>query len=343
MTSEIIPFEQASYLTQIRRLRGLAIAVAKEFPIKSKTIDFVRHGANAIFKITDIRGKKFCLRIHPADCHTKDAILEEFKWLNTIAKTTDISVTKPIETQDGKYFTRQIHSGIPEFRYCDMLEWLDGKFSWKKINKKYAYNLGVLMARLQVNGQKIKIKQRKNYWTADALVGTEKARCKNVEHLSGISYAQQKIITSARRCAYEKLKAYETAHPDKSGLIHGDLNPNNVIIRNNQYGAIDFDDCGTGLYGVDLATPLIAFEHLAEDQGKNFNELKEALLLGYSEYMPLTQIDIDMSPYFLLALKLHSVGYLELKKDNPRLRAWFLKCTERAITFFKSNRLKYFL
>lgn len=193
------------------------------------------------------------------------------------------------------------------------------------------------MARLQVNGKGMPIKHRRSYWDADSLVGTEKARCKNVEHLSDISHDQQKIITSARRCAYETLKEYQASYPDKTGLIHGDLNPNNVIINNNRYGAIDFDDCGIGLYGLDLAAPLIAFEHLAEDQGKNFNELKQALFLGYSEHMPLTQVDIDMSPYFLLALKLHSVGYLELKKDNPRLRSWFPKCIERTIDFFESN------
>jgi Ser/Thr protein kinase RdoA (MazF antagonist) len=316
----------------------LATDVVKKFSIKVKTINFIRNNANAIFRVTDTQDKKYCLRIHPADYNTKDAILEELKWLNIIRETTDIPVAKPIYTNEGKYIAEQVHTGISGIRYCDMLEWLDGKFLWKGINKEYAYNLGLLMARLQSHGKKAPIKQRCDYWDADALVGTEKARCKNVECLSGISRDQQKIIASARRCAYEKLKEYQTAHPEKSGLIHGDLNPNNVIIKNNQYGAIDFDDCGIGLYGVDLATPLIAFEHLAEDEGKNFNELKEALFLGYSEFMPLTQIDIDISPYFMLALKLYSVGWLELKKDNPRLRPWFLKCVERTIYFFESNK-----
>ena len=335
-----IPFEQASYLTQIRRLRGLATDVVRKFPIKAKAINFIRHGANAIFKVTDTHDKKYCLRIHSADYNTQDAILEELKWINVILKTTDIPVAQPIYTNEGKYLVEQTHTKISELRYCDMLEWLDGKFLWKGINKRYAYNVGLLMARLQANGKNVLIKQRCGYWDADALVGTKKARCKNVEHLSGVSHDQQRIIASARRCAYEKLKEYQTAHPERSGLIHGDLNPNNVIIKNNRYGAIDFDDCGIGLYGVDLAAQLIAFEHLAEDEGKDFNELKEALFLGYSKYMPLTQIDIDMSPYFLLALKLHSVGWLELKKDNPRLRAWFLKCTERTIAFFESNQWK---
>lgn len=340
MMSTIVPFEQASYLSQIRRLRALAIDVLKKFPINVKSIDFIRHGANAIFKVTDAHNKKYCLRIHPVDYNTKDAILEEFKWLNFILKTTDIPVPRPIFTNEGEYLARQMHEGISGLRYCDLLEWLDGTFLWKSINKKYAYNVGLLIARLQASGQKVSIKHRCGYWDADGLVGTEKVRCKNVEHLSGISHEQQKVIISARHCAYEALQEYQKTYPDKSGLIHGDPNPNNVIIKNNKFGAIDFDDCGIGLYGLDLAAPLIAFEHLAEDNGKNFNELKEALYSGYLECMPLTQIDIDMSPYFMLALKLHSVGWLELKKDNARLRPWFLKCVERTIVFFESNKWK---
>jgi phage protein D len=103
-----------------------------------------------------------------------------------------------------------------------MLEWLDGKFLWKGINKKYAYNLGVLMAQLQANGKNLQIKHRCDYWDADALVGTKKARCKNVERLSDISHEQQKIITSAKTFAHEKLKGYQASYPDKFGLIHGD-------------------------------------------------------------------------------------------------------------------------
>ena len=334
--TKIKPFEQVSYLTQIRRLRALAIEAACAFPVKIKKIDFIRYGANAIFKVTDTSHKKYLLRIHPADYNTRAAILEEFKWVNHLFKTTDIPVATPIHTRQGSYLMLQAQAGIMEPRYCDMLTWLDGKFLWKSINEKYAYNLGVLMGRLQRSGKEIAIKHR-YYWDAGSLVGTDKARCGNIENLSGISKAQQKILTDARCCAYEKLTEYEKAYPDKSGLIHGDLNPNNIIITHQHYGAIDFDDCGIGLYGIDLATPLLAFEHLAEDQGKNFNALKDALLLGYSEHMPLAQTDIDMIPYFLLALKLHSVAWLNLKKDNARLRPWFLKAVQRAIIFFEQN------
>ena len=60
MTHEIIPFEQTSYLMQVRRLRELAIAVVAKYPIKVKRLDFIKYSANAIFKITIHAIKNTC-------------------------------------------------------------------------------------------------------------------------------------------------------------------------------------------------------------------------------------------------------------------------------------------
>ena len=57
MTSAIIPFDQTSYLRKIIRLRALAKDVAKKFPIKVKALIFIRHNANAIFRVTDTQDK----------------------------------------------------------------------------------------------------------------------------------------------------------------------------------------------------------------------------------------------------------------------------------------------
>ena len=338
MMTEMTPFEKTGYLTQVRCFRRLAEEVIKKYPIKVKSIDFIKYSANAIFKITDSRNKKYILRVNPTNSHTKNAILEEVKWLNYILKKTDILVPKPLYSNEGTYLVEHSLPGILDRSYCVLFEWIEGRFLWKGINKKYAYHVGSLIAKLQESGKQVKTKHR-NYWNADGIAGTKKARFANVEQLTGVS-TQQGIITAARRCAYKKLKHYENTHPEKLGLIHEDLNPNNIIINKGSYGVIDFDDCGVGLYGFDFTEPLIAFGHLTKNKKKReYDVLKEALLQGYSDGAPLTQEDIDMLPYFLLARRLCSIGSLELRKNNPKMRPWFLKGIEETITFFKSSRL----
>jgi len=322
-----------SYLTQVRSLRALAMEAIKQYPIKVKNLDFIKYSANAIFKITDTRHKKYLLRIPPAGFQTKGAILEEIKWLNHILNTTDILVPKPVTTDKGHY--------VATVRGCTLFEWIEGRFLWNGINKNYAYKVGALNAQLEASGKHLKIKHR-HYWDTEGLVGTKRPRLCNVERLTGIDKKQQAIITAARRCAYKKLKDYEDRHPETLGLIHEDLNPNNIIIQKNNYGVIDFDDCGIGLYGYGLTAPLFAFEYLTEGhKKKDFATLKVALYQGYADRASLTQEDIDMIPYFLLARKLCALAAMEIRKDNPKLRPWFQKAIDRAIAFFNANQLDH--
>ncbi len=318
----------------------MAVAVVNQYPIKVRSIEFIKYSANAIFKITDGNAKKYMLRISPANFHTKEAILEEFEWLHSILNSTDISVPKPTHNHAGQYIVEQQHPGIMGIRYCALFEWVEGRHLWKAINEKYAYHVGALTAQLEKSGQNIKSKHRL-YWDAEGLLGTAQPRYTNLEQLTGVPHEQNEIIKIARRCAYAKLKEYGHRHPEKLGLIHEDLNPNNIIIQKGQYNVIDFDDCGVGFYGYGLAEPLCAFEHLAEgEQKKDFSALKEALYQGYGDHVPLTQDDLDMIPYFLLVRKLNVVSVLELRKNHPKMRPWFLKSVDRAVLFFKTNKME---
>lgn len=329
---------QGSYLSQVRRLKVLAIEVVKQYPIKVRKIEFIQYGANAIFKVTDSRQKKYLLRINPTAHHTKKAILEEFKWLNVILKTTALAVPKPIFSNEGQYLVEHTHSDISTMRYCSMFEWLEGRFLWNGINNKYAYHVGSLTAQLEAVGTKVKTSHRQ-YWDTEGLVGIKKPRLCNVEKLTGISRKHQEIITDARRCAYKKIKIYENKYPHKLGLIHEDLNPNNIIVQNGNYGAIDFDDCGVGIYGYDLMAPLFAFEYLTEgDKKKEYNVLKDALFQGYADNTLLSQEDLDIFPYFMLAKKLCSITAMEIRKDNPKLKPWFQIAIDRTIAFYKLNK-----
>ncbi|CEG57205.1 phosphotransferase enzyme family protein [Legionella fallonii] len=329
-------FKQTSYLSWVRRFREMAEKVVAHYPIKTESIDLIKYNANAIFKVTDTQKKKYILRIHPYGYHTEQAILEEIKWLHHITNTTDLLVPKPMRTIAGGYLVEEKHPTIPTARFCDLFEWRPGKVLWKSIDTHYSYNLGSVMAQLQKNGKYLSIEYRK-YWCVDGLIGTDRAKLYNVEQLTDVYPAEQKKIIDARRLAYHVLKSYEKLHKERSGLIHNDLQPNNFIYHQGSYAVIDFDDCGIGLYGDDLSVALFAFEYLVEGENRrDFSILKDALFNGYSEHMPLPQEEIDLMPYFLLARKLNSISWLELrKKDNPKLDIYHREAVLRAIQFFE--------
>ena len=329
-------FEKVSYLTQVKRLRELANEVVKLYPFKVKTMEFIKYSANAIFKITDTQNKQYVLRINPTGHHTELAILEEITWIHHIINTTNLSVPLPVKTMDEQYVIEAKHPLIDSSRFCIVFEWLPGKKRWKSINEQYAYNLGSVIAKLQKSGQRLEMKHRHN-WLADSLVGTDKARFYNIEQLSEVSVEDQKMITAARRVVYDKLKHYEITHKEKIGIIHSDMQPNNILIYKGQYATIDFDESGVGFYGYDLAGALCAFEHVTEaDKSKDFMKLREALCKGYSEFMPLPEDDRKLIPYFMLASKLMTIAWLEARKDNSSLRYYFPVAIKRAIHFFQN-------
>lgn len=313
-------FDESSYLSQAKKLHVLAKAALTHYPIKIKKIELKRYAANATYKITDSRNKNYQLRIHPEKWHTKAAILEEISWLNHIIKTTDIIVPKPISTKDGQFIIQCQRS--PANRYCEMFEWLPGRKRWSSINKKYAFDLGLLIGKLHKSGQSFDVKNR-YYWDVESLLGTKKARLFNIEKLSYTNKNQQTLITEARKLVYDWLKQYEKTFKNKTGLIHYDVQPNNILYHHNKISIIDFDDCGVGLYAYELAGILNAFHHLTNgNKNKNYHELESALFEGYSNVMPLEKEDFQIMPYCILGVRLVTLGWLERHKDNLGLKKY---------------------
>lgn len=73
-------FDECSYLSQVRKLRVLAEEVMKYYSFKSYELKFINHGENATFKVLTPK-KTYLLRIHCKSHRTKQAMLEELKWL----------------------------------------------------------------------------------------------------------------------------------------------------------------------------------------------------------------------------------------------------------------------
>lgn len=325
------PFDQTTYLTQVRRLRVLAEEVIKQYPIRAASLNFIQYGENATFKIIDKNNKKYLLKLHREIYHSKQSLLEEHKWLFSLSNSASFSVPKPLRNFNKQSLVEIYSPKVPNFIYGDMFEWVEGRFIWKTIQANHVRKLGSVIGELQKQGKKVKIRHR-HYWNTEGLIGTQNPKFGNIEKLNDLSKADQNKISLARKEIYKKLLSFEKANPDKIGLIHADLHFSNFLIQKNSVGVIDFDDCGTGFYGYDLIVPIFALEYLIEsEKNKNLALLKEVLYEGYSEHMSLSQKDLEMIPYFLSARKLAMLAWLQSRSSNPRLKAQLIKGAKRTI------------
>ena len=86
------------------------------------------------------------------------------------------------------------------------------------------------------------------------------------------------------------------------GRIHGDLHRENMIaMSDGGIGIIDFDDCGTGHYLLDLATVLSSIHRVAHTEPGAYERFAHAFLAGHSDVLPLpADFDRLLEPYLLL-------------------------------------------
>lgn len=314
-----VPFNEASYLAQVRRLRNLARIAISQYPVQVKSINFIRHGENTTFRIDAKDGRTYLLRIHRNEYHTKSAIEEEMSWLALLSKA-GLTVPKPVISTHGDLVRTVAHLDLPTSRNCSLFEWIKGRLIGESVSTKHLYQVGVILANFHTHAPRTAVIHRR-YWTSEGLVG-ERPSFGSIDSLAGIRPKQQEAISRARILVLKKLRRFEKDFPQKQGLIHADLHFGNILSIGKSLGAIDFDDCGYGFHSYDLVIPLLSVERLLGERKSNrLSEYKNALISGYQTKKKWDADDERIFPYLFTARRLAMLGWLNSRSDNPRLKA----------------------
>ena len=121
--------------------------------------------------------------------------------------------------------------------------------------------------------------------------------------------------TAARRCA-RRLRQWGKG-PDRYGLIHADLMPENLIVSDDGVRLIDFDDCGFGWYLYDPASALLPY------YGQDFYpDLLNAWAAGYRGIRPLSDEALNEMPTFLLLRCFYGLGWLQTRRNSEAAQAF---------------------
>lgn len=333
----LIAFERMSYRSQISRLRKLALAALKNYSINVRSIEFINHGENTTFKITSTAGKKFLLRIHRNDYHSLNGLQEELKWLERLNRE-HVLCPKPIKSRKSKLVVKAEAPAVGE-RNCTLLTFTQGRFFEKGLTEKVCFKWGALLAKLQLSGQ-FQVKHRR-YWTADGLVGLN-ARFGSVNKIKEISEHDQRILLKVRKKLHAKIRYYERHYSHRMGLIHADLHFGNFFETRDGFFAIDFDDCGYGFHAYDVSIPVlnIIYASQAYKQKKKIQIRIQAFLRGYrSAGKTWDETDDEMLKTFLAARTVMMIGWINSRKDNPKIYRLLKVRTRRTIRFLTEYNL----
>lgn len=301
------PYHELSRLGQLRRLRKLAEAALDAYGMKDAKLTFLRHFANTTYRldVPDPRAQheegsiydpdRYLLRVLIAN--SWDYAMGEMTWLAALSDGACLAVPAPVPTRDGELMTRIKTPGIPDGRIVSVMRWIEGRKPMKPLPISLYHPWGKRVGRLHAFAAAWQPpKGFKRYiWDWDGLFGKRYLG----DGVHGLVGRMPENIQEPFRIISREVKSVMGAlgtGPDAYGMVHGDMYPDNILVKGDDLRIIDFEDCGFGYWLWDIA---IALENDPWTEG--WYQRRDAFLDGYTQVHPIPQSQLQHLDLFLAA------------------------------------------
>ncbi|MEW2498154.1 phosphotransferase [Streptomyces nodosus] len=253
---------------------------------------------NAVWRVTPPGRSSFVARLSVRDGRPAHQQRSEMRWLESLAASRTVAVPKPVTTTGGQYVVSVEVPGHDEPSTLALLHWLPGTAEPPYRRPGVAEQMGRTTASLHEHAATLPEFDRP-VWDAETILLKGHALTDRAarEQLGTEGTAALRKVTELITPAL-----HEEALKDR-GRIHGDLHRENMIALPDGVGIglIDFDDCGTGHYMLDIATVLSSIRRIAWKQPGSYEQFARDFLVGYTKVRPLP-VDSGrlLEPYLLL-------------------------------------------
>jgi Ser/Thr protein kinase RdoA (MazF antagonist) len=328
--------ESAAFLGE---MQALALAALRDWDLKVANVAPIKVRENAVFRIDLADGGRAVLRVHRSGYHSDAELNSEFIWMRAL-ETAGIPVPRVIRSRHGRDFevvAVPTIGGAPAIggaRQIDVFEWIDGRQlgsvesgvsgEGAAVAEQYQM-IGAIAARMHNHaaGWQCPTGFRRHAWDAAGLVG-EQPFWGRFWELAALTPGQTKLLLRARAKIAGELAAYGTK-PDRYGLIHADLVPENLLVDGNRVQVIDFDDAGFGWHLFELATSLyfIAGDGI-------YPTARESLIRGYRTEREMTDEALEWLPLFLAVRGTTYLGWVHTRQGSDTARELTPLLVERA-------------
>ncbi len=310
------PFEALTHHGQARRLRHLAVAALRDYPIQAARIELLQYEDNAVYRVTTTAGERFILRVGAAEGHGVAEQRAELRWLAALGHDTDLAVPTPVPTARGAPLTVVEGAGVPEPRPCVLFRWVPGRPPTGAVRPEVVARIGAVTAQLHRHAERFVAPPDfvRPSWGWERLFGASSA-------LAGASLSARErgIVTATGARVREELDTLGTG-TRVWGLTHADLHRGNVLIDRGRVGVIDFDDCGWGYYLLDVATFLSSLRRVESDT-PTYAALRTAYMTGYVEVRALPALlDVHLRTFAVLR-DMVIVNFI-LGSTNAQVQHW---------------------
>jgi Ser/Thr protein kinase RdoA (MazF antagonist) len=316
----------------VERARRLARSALTRWDLAVVGIEPIKVRENAVFRI-ETDNARAVLRVHRHGYHSDAALRSEFTWMDALS-AAGIPVPQVLRSRLGREFEIVETADLDGPRQVDVIRWIEGRplgametgmqGDAQTIAAQYR-TIGRIMARMHHHSTAWPIPDgfERHSWDADGLVGTHPLWGPFWD-LEALTTAQRRLMMDTRAAVTRELDAFGRA-PDRYGLIHADLIPENLLVNGEEVRVIDFDDAGFGWYLFDIATSLY---FISGDP--HYPAARAALIQGYRSERALPDSMLDHLDTFLAARATTYLGWVHTRQDTQTARDFTPFLVERA-------------
>ncbi len=318
--SDAPPDDPAAFLA---RVRGLAADAVRLWDLDVVGLEPLKVRENAVFRLDLAGGGRAALRVHRRGYHSDAALESEFAWMAALGRA-GVEVPEVIRSRRGRPFETVATAALPGERQVDVFRWIEGRQlgasggavegDARTVAEQYR-TIGAIMARMHNQAQAWRPPAGfvRHAWDTAGLVG-EQPLWGRFWELAALTPGQRDLMMRIRRRVAAELPAYGQG-PDRYGLIHADLVPENVLVDGSTVRVIDFDDAGFGWHLFDIATSLY---FITPDPA--YPVAREALLAGYRSERPLGDAALAPLPVLMAARATTYLGWVHTRQGTETAR-----------------------
>ena len=324
----LVDFFELAEEAQIQSLTLCALQMLKSYGLENAEVECINYEFNATFSVESESGSKYALRININSTRSKNNMLAEIQWVNSLARVQGINVPRPIANTDDEFISTVAHSPSGREFSGILYTWLDGEEIGDEPTSEQLFVVGQTIATLHACSTEFDLVAPAALPTFDDLLwGTQDFL---LSELSIIAEPEKALLQEAIEIVMRDthdLFAISHIH-----IIHGDFHGWNLMWHEGALSVFDFDDCGYGIAQQDLAVALYYLDT---------PEQESSLLDGYRSVRPLPVYTKAQMASLLLQRRLVLLNYLYETKNSEHkemLPAYFAKTMERISQFLTDVR-----
>lgn len=301
---------------EIRRQLAGQIVRLYDLPEDIK-VYHLKYSENFTYRLESEReGKKYVLRVNRPGYHPREELNSELLWMKALRRDTDLLMADVLPGKDGGFIQQLSLEQVADPYVCTLFSFVEGEgIRGLGLDRLLPYQreIGAITAKLHLHAMNWNGDHHlpRFHWDWDDMFGNT-SRWGDWSENTEITPEQRELFASVVEIGKERLERYGKAS-DRYGLIHSDLNINNILVQADKVKVLDFDDCGYGWFLFDLSTAVLEYDDTLE-------EMIQAWLEGYETVRPLSEADKAEIDTFVVLRKILRMGWIATHSDNDTVK-----------------------